>query len=433
MKKLTLALAFTVGAFGVSYAQMDEKTLMKTAKKASKLHKAYLLNTTDDTKLMQASEMVDQLLADENGMKNDLVLITKGNVLNEMAGKDLTMKAVDPNTVVEKPEAPLEAVEYFKKVLGSSDTKMVAAAKKGLNTSHNYAGQIGNALLGQSKYKEAYKYMNAILDIADAVDGTNFADPSGINDHKYLVAFCAQQAGDDARALEIANQLIDDKYEEARIYSIGFASAEKLGKAEEGLAILDKGKKIYPGNQEILYAEINYLIGIGDYEKLEALLASAVEADPENASVRSALGNVLMNLSGSFYGKDDAKSDAYFERAKSNFDKAAELDPTMVDAVYSVGSLYYNRAVEVQKQMNELPFNKSKEIKEKEELFKQYFDDALPYFQKAETMQPGDRNTLIALKEIYARKNDFETSGIFKKRIEQLEAGQQITESYFKK
>ncbi len=49
-----------------------------------------------------------------------------------------------------------------------------------------------------------------------------------------------------------------------------------------------------------------------------------------------------------------------------------------------------------------------------------YFDKALPYFLKAEENNPKDYNTLIALKEIYAKKNDLETSQAYKSKIDAL-------------
>jgi hypothetical protein len=61
------------------------------------------------------------------------------------------------------------------------------------------------------------------------------------------------------------------------------------------------------------------------------------------------------------------------------------------------------------------------------------FDKALPYFQKAESLDPNDRNTLIALKEIYAKKNDIEMSNEFKARLDKLEAGETNDDSYFNK
>jgi hypothetical protein len=46
------------------------------------------------------------------------------------------------------------------------------------------------------------------------------------------------------------------------------------------------------------------------------------------------------------------------------------------------------------------------------------FNLALPWFQKAETLQSNDVNTMIALKEIFARMNNFEKSNEYKAKIE---------------
>ena len=67
----------------------------------------------------------------------------------------------------------------------------------------------------------------------------------------------------------------------------------------------------------------------------------------------------------------------------------------------------------------------------KAEVFAQ-FDNALPYFQKAEALNPNDRNTLIALREIYAKKDDLVISNEFKKRLENIDNKINNT-SYFKK
>ena len=61
----------------------------------------------------------------------------------------------------------------------------------------------------------------------------------------------------------------------------------------------------------------------------------------------------------------------------------------------------------------------------------QIFDKALPYFQKAERVNPSDRNTLIALKEIYARKNKMDIADEFTRRLETVESGGTVNSSYF--
>jgi len=68
----------------------------------------------------------------------------------------------------------------------------------------------------------------------------------------------------------------------------------------------------------------------------------------------------------------------------------------------------------------------------KEKVFNQ-FDEALPFFQKSEMLNPNDTNTLIALKEIFARKDDLPTSNEFKDRLQTVQEGGKNETSYFNK
>ena len=49
------------------------------------------------------------------------------------------------------------------------------------------------------------------------------------------------------------------------------------------------------------------------------------------------------------------------------------------------------------------------------------FQQALPYFLKAETLTPTDFNTMIALKEIYARSGQLEKSNEYKQKMADLD------------
>ena len=59
------------------------------------------------------------------------------------------------------------------------------------------------------------------------------------------------------------------------------------------------------------------------------------------------------------------------------------------------------------------------------------FEQALPYFQKAESLDANDLNTLIALNEIYPHKED-ELSLEFKTRLDLVRGGGKNADSHFK-
>ena len=104
--------------------------------------------------------------------------------------------------------------------------------------------------------------------------------------------------------------------------------------------------------------------------------------------------------------------------------------------IYGLGAMIYNRGALMSQELEELGDDFSKEGQKKYDALKTEVDaefaKALPYFQKAEMADPGDVNTLIALKEMYARDSQYEVSGEFKKRIETIQGGGKVDTSYFK-
>jgi hypothetical protein len=104
--------------------------------------------------------------------------------------------------------------------------------------------------------------------------------------------------------------------------------------------------------------------------------------------------------------------------------------------IYATGLLIYNRGAAMSQELVELGNDFSKEGQRKYEALKTKvdaeFEKALPYFQKAEMSDPNDLSTLIALKEMYARNDEYEISNEFKARIEKVQDGEKIEKSYFK-
>ena len=198
---------------------------------------------------------------------------------------------------------------------------------------------------------------------------------------------------------------------------------------------MEKGKEMAPDNGELLFAEINYYISQNAFDKLEEKLKQAIEKEPNNPSVRTALGNVYMNLYEDDFATngDTENGKKYFDSAIDYFNQAIEIEPKSFDAQYSIGSMYFNKAVEIYKKMGGLGM--SKEDQKKYEAYKEEADKlmatSLPFFKKAESINPNDMNTLIALSEVFARTNDFEKSKAFKDRLGVVKEGGSHDNSYF--
>ena len=103
------------------------------------------------------------------------------------------------------------------------------------------------------------------------------------------------------------------------------------------------------------------------------------------------------------------------------------------DYNYNLGALYFNRAVIVNEQMNEITGSSSADIKKYDGLKAErdeWFTKALPYLEKtvssldaqAATLNGDDKNTylgaIVAAKEIYAKQNKLDKAAEFKKKLE---------------
>ena len=60
------------------------------------------------------------------------------------------------------------------------------------------------------------------------------------------------------------------------------------------------------------------------------------------------------------------------------------------------------------------------------------FAQAMPYFQKAESINPNDKNTLIALKEILIRLSKMEEAASIKERMQNVENGKKNETPFYK-
>ena len=94
-------------------------------------------------------------------------------------------------------------------------------------------------------------------------------------------------------------------------------------------------------------------------------------------------------------------------------------DPQNFDATYSIGALYYNKAASMTSELNKLSNDFSAAGTKKIQCHqigngRNFFEQGLPFFQKAEELDPNDLNTMIALKEIYARKGKMDKAAEYK-------------------
>ena len=433
-KNLLLLFAFMFIGLSAATAQ-DEKAIKKALKTATKAFSKYKLDASNAEKLQTAQDAIQTVMDMPGADKMSKVWATKGDIYNMIAETEVAAKdKLDVEAQIQGTEAapyafkdlsaPVVAYEAYSKAMGlAAKSSEKTSLVKNLEKNAQYLNNIGITAFQNKKYKEAYQLFQSLIaghELISGNGGKSLLDtPSKVEDYTLYAAYSAQTAGDETNALSLFHKLADGGSKNVGVYEALFkAYLEK--DEEKAKSFLEKGREIDPEDPSLLFAEINYYLKKGEYKVLETKLQQAIAKEPTNASVRSVMGNVYNKLQQE--ETDPTKQKEYFAKAEDYFNQALEIDGANFDAIYSLGELKYNKAASLTAELNELSNDLSKEGMRKYDALKsnmdKLFDDALPYFLKAHEVNPKDMNTLIALKELYARKNDLETSEKFKNLID---------------
>ncbi len=434
-------VVFATALFLFTAVQAQEEGA-KMAKSAGKALTTYNLDPTNNgAKLDEAKQKIEEALQKPDAQALASAWLTKGDIYATMIEKDEIKRSLGQSKDYSGDNDALPAFEAYKKANELAVKKFEKTeAIKGIGKVQGALINIGAAKFEKQEYEKAYLSFNASLQAHDllAANAQKSAldEPKQLSDITYYGALGAYLGKRPADALVLYEKLYKAGTDNAEIYNGIYTIRNELGQEAEALKILEEGRKKFPENTSLLFAEINIYLKKGKLDELTARLKDAIKAEPNNVSLYLTLGNVYENLySNMLKEKNDAKAAEYFAEAKTYYSLGMEKDPKNADAVYSLGALYYNKAALRTTELNALPEDfSSAGIKKYETLKKEImglFDEALPYFKKAEGIDANDTNTLIALTEIFARKED-DLALEFKKRLQNVKDGGKNAESYFK-
>lgn len=435
MKKLFLAIVALALLTGTISAQTPAADLIKAANKAVK-------NIGGKKEKMAAAETaVDAMMKAPENQTNWEALLVKGKFYNEQSTVDNLERSLVALTKKEyKSQYNKSAVMASDALIAASkatqDKKQLKEVISALSDAQGNLGNYVSEFTDGKDYVSAYNSLNAGLtthDALKAVGGKSIFDKvEEYNKQLYLVGLLSVYADKEKESVGIYEKMIAAKKDTSFVYSSLYKVKAESDPAA-ALKYLEMGRAKFPDDAQLLFTEINYYLKANKLEVLTDKLKAGIAKEPKNVSLYFTLGNVYDNLSQQ--EKDPAKAQGYADEAMVYYKKTLEMDAKNSDAIYSIGASFYNKAAQFSKEMKKLESDFSKEGQKKyeaaEKLMIAEFDKALPYFKKAESINPNDQNTLIALKEIFAKKNDMKMSGEFKGRLETVQGGGKNAKSYF--
>lgn len=419
------------------YAQTDYS---KEIRKASRSLASFNIDPNGNLdKLKEAKSIMESVSPDYQMTGAEYSI--KGDIYLTLAKKDVETTILNPEAKPEFEGSGFEAYSAYSKAL---DLVEKVAQKKGpLNGMAELAGLISNEGLyayEAGNYEKAYEYFSAVIDIHESLVKENMQspldEPAELENQKFILGVTANAAGNKDEAKKIFKALVDGGSKNVQVYEQLvniYLTNEELENAEK---LLSDGRTKFPDEVGLLFAEINFYLKQNKIEELESKLLTAIEKEPNNLSLYTTLGSTYDHLFQKYAADGDmVKADDAFNKAKQQYSHVISKDPSYMDAIYSSGAIHFNKAAIYVTEMNKLVDDYSKEGTKKYESFKEkafeQFDHALEFFKQVEKANPNDVNTLIALKEIYARKNQLDLAQEFTKRLNNVQEGKSNDSSYF--
>ncbi len=430
MKRIFLNVFFLVLTVGISYGQEYKKEL-KNANKL--LSKYYLDPTANKSSLDEALTILDAVFKTDEAKSSPEAWLSKGQLYNEIAKSEMTKMIIDEqagkSSPLNTPDAGLVALEAFEKAMGIAIKKsQTKDALNGIKENEEIVNNIGITFFQKNDYVNAYRNFNAGIKDYEYLNQNKLAsrldDEVLRNDHYFYTAVAGYLGENKEDVLPVLKKLYEAKYNHPLVYEALFTLTVDKDEAK-ATEYLNAGKKLAPEDSSLLFAEINYYLREGKLDILIDKLKAAIAKEPDNVSVYTTLGNVYdqINQRERTAGNIE-QADKYFNLAFDYYSQAVTKDAKNFDAVYSQGALYYNKAASMTEKLNALSNDYTpagnKKYKALKDEMDGYFNQALPYFIKAEDLDPKDLNVKIALKEIYARQGELEKSQEYKAKIEKL-------------
>ena len=370
MKRLTLFLLMLA-------------TVSTYAQKAAKPNLNKALTSWREGKLDEAKANIDLAPSYEKTMNDPKAWYYRGLIYGSIdTTSNEAFRALDPNAFTVAMESFKKADELSKgKELFIQDASGMPVMKSQQMTywANTYINK------GASLYQE-----EDLENSLKAFEKAQMIIPDDTLAYFYA-GFVANSLENYDKAIASFQKYIDlgGKSSDAYLSIININSGPKANK-EEALRVVRLAKPKFPNNPDLPKVEIGLLIDLKRIDEAKSGLEDAIKKEPTNKILHFYLGYANASLNN-------------FEEAKKNYEEALKIDPQYFEAQLYLAKLVYADAASIKKEMSNLGITAA-DKKKRFELDKQLVEKlkiALPYWEKAEKLNPSDQEVLDTLYSIY--------------------------------
>lgn len=360
--------------------------------------------------LDNAKEAIDLAAQHEKtGQKADTWMLRGKIYYNIYAGDDEEMKNQFTGLLEGAAESFLKAKELDDKGANTAEIMRYLAPIRGQFINE------GGTDYGKKDFASALKKFEMSKSISAAAFEKDTMFWMATNN----AALANENLGNYEAAITAYEELIADNYEKKVALSSIMNIYVKQDDKEKVYELAKRGRAMFPNDINYILQELQYLLDTKQDKKAEENLMVAIEQEPNNPKLRFALGVVYNNLANPEEGTvEEAEYKDLLAKGEAAYLKALELDPKYGDAAHNLGALQFNAGVRYVEQAKDAKTDDANKVLMTKA--DEYFKQSLPQLEKANELNPGDREILMSLRDLYLKMGDGDKYMEYKGKVDAL-------------
>jgi len=235
----------------------------------------------------------------------------------------------------------------------------------------NYLLNEGVALYNNKAYKMAATFFKETVDVQNDFD---IIDSLAM----YNVALASEKSSNAKEAIEYYLKCARMGYQSDMAYHSAILLYKDQGATDKVMELIEEGLASNPKSLSLLIVKINMLLSNNDFEAALFTIDQALVEMPNNPDLHFSRGTLLETTD--------------INEAMKSYERAIEVQPDHVNALYNLGAAYYNQAVELRNAEDATNETAHEELKMSRK-----------YLERVETISPGNeavQSSLMVIREI---------------------------------
>lgn len=243
-------------------------------------------------------------------------------------------------------------------------------------------------VFNEGKYQESIPLLEKTLQAAEVCQYKEVVERA-----KLIMAMAYDATNQKDKAAELYRELVKGNTKEREAYINLFVYNQQAKEMDKAINVLKKGVKVLPKDSQLKALLASSYISAGNNTEAEKLIQEILALGADNPENLNYVGGIYRDAG------DMVKAEEYYNKSLS-------LNADQTDAYFGLASTYFNNAISLLKEAEKVPLEDETGLydKMKNEAF-DYFNKAIPNYNKVLEKKPKDFQTLKSLRNIYSLLN----------------------------